>query len=111
MKSRLLLIVMIGVLPIAAFSQDAKEIIRKAEEKMRGTKSAYSEMTITIVRPKWTREMSMKSWSKGNDYSLIVMTEPVRDKGTAFLKREKEVWNWVPSIERTIKLPPSMMTQ
>ena len=27
------------------------------------------------------------------------------------LKRDKEVWNWMPSIERTIKLPPSMMTQ
>ena len=27
------------------------------------------------------------------------------------MKRGKEIWNWVPSIERIIKLPPSMMMQ
>jgi hypothetical protein len=36
---------------------------------------------------------------------------PARDAGTVFLKRDKEIWNWQPSIERTIKLPPSMMMQ
>ena len=91
--------------------QDATEIIKKADEKLRGKETAYSEMSISIVRPKWTREMSMKSWSKGEDYSLILITAPAKEKGAAFLKRKKEVWNWVPSIERTIKLPPSMMTQ
>ena len=89
----------------------AKEIIKKAEDKMRGTTSAISEMKITTVRPTWSREMELKSWAKGNDYSLILITSPAKEKGTVFLKREKEVWNWVPSIERTIKLPPSMMGQ
>ncbi|KKM24199.1 hypothetical protein LCGC14_1607460, partial [marine sediment metagenome] len=51
------------------------------------------------------------SWTKGDDYALILITAPARDKGIAFLKREKEMWNWQPSIERTIKLPPSMMSQ
>jgi hypothetical protein len=32
-------------------------------------------------------------------------------KGIVFLKRKKEVWNWMPALERTIKLPPSMMSQ
>jgi outer membrane lipoprotein-sorting protein len=95
----------------ALLAQDATEIIRKADEKLRGKKTAYSEMTITTVRPKWSREMKMKSWSKGSDYSLILITHPAREKGMTFLKREKELWNWVPSIERTIKLPPSMLMQ
>lgn len=90
---------------------DPKEIIRKAEEKVRGVKSSYAEMTITIVRKKWSREMSMKSWSKGDDYSLILVTAPAKDKGTTTLKRFKEVWSWLPAVERTIKLPPSMMSQ
>lgn len=88
-----------------------KDIIRKAEEKTRGVKSSYSEMTITTVRKRWTREMSMKSWSLGDDFSLIVITAPAKDKGSATLKRHKEVWSWMPSIERIIKLPPSMMGQ
>lgn len=88
----------------------AKEIVKKADEIMRG-KTSFATITIKIIRPTWTREMHMKAWSKGDDYSIILVTSPAREKGTVFLKRIKEVWNWIPSIERTIKLPPSMMSQ
>ncbi|MEL7002104.1 MAG: outer membrane lipoprotein-sorting protein [Bacteroidota bacterium] len=91
-------------------AQDAKEIIRKADQKRRG-ETGQASMTIDIIRPTWNRKMSVKTWSKGTDYSLILVTSPARDKGTVFLKRVKEIWNWVPSIERNIKLPPSMMMQ
>ena len=91
-------------------AQDAKEIVRKADEKRHGN-TARTSMTITIIRPAWSREMEVKTWSKDTDYSLILITSPARDKGTVFLKRKKEIWNWVPSIERNIKLPPSMMMQ
>lgn len=96
---------------LAVLSQDPKEIIRKAEENFRGVKSSKSEMTIEIIRPKWSREMKMKSWAKGEELSLILITSPAKEKGKAFLKRKKEVWSWMPSIERTIKMPPSMMMQ
>ncbi len=95
--------------PVTA--QDAREIIRRSEENVRGVKSSQSEMTISIVRPKWSREIGLKTWTKGDEYSLILITSPAKEKGNAFLKRDKEVWNWVPSIERTIKMPPSMMLQ
>ncbi len=88
----------------------ALEIIKKADEKMRGT-SNRSEMTMTIVRPEWSREIKMKGWALGQEYSLILITAPARDKGTAILKRDKEIWNWQPSIDRVVKLPPSMMMQ
>lgn len=95
---------------LAQAQPDAKAIIKKAEEKLRGNTSE-AEITIQIVRPKWSREMKMKSWSKGKTLAMILITAPAKDKGTVFLKRNKEVWNWMPSIERTIKLPPSMMSQ
>lgn len=90
---------------------DAKEIIRKSDAKLKGVKSSQSVMTMTIVRPTWKREMKLKSWSKGQDFSLILITAPARDKGVSFLKRSKEIWNWQPTIERTIKMPTSMMNQ
>jgi outer membrane lipoprotein-sorting protein len=90
--------------------EDATTIVRKADERMRG-KTSFAEMTITTVRPKWTRSMDLKAWTKGNQYTLILVTGPAKDKGTVFLKRKKEVWNWLPSLERSIKLPPSMMSQ
>lgn len=73
--------------------------------------SNSSVMKMTIVRPDWKREVSMKGWALGRQYSLILITEPARDKGQSFLKRSKEMWNWQPSIDRVIKLPPSMMFQ
>lgn len=88
----------------------AKEIVRRMDQKMRG-ETSRGEMKMTIVRPTWEREVQMKSWSKGDEYALILITAPARDEGTAFLKRGKEIWNWQPSIDRTIKLPPSMMMQ
>ena len=95
---------------IIVSAQDAKEIVRRADEKVRG-KSSRGELTMKIVRPSWTREMSLKSWSKGTELALVLVTAPARDKGTASLKRKKEIWNWQPSIDRVIKLPPSMMMQ
>lgn len=95
---------------LCTMSQDARDVIKKADDKAKG-KSSQAIMTIQIIRPSWTREMSLKTWSKGNDLALILVTAPVKDKGIVYLKRKKEVWNWIPSIERNIKLPPSMMSQ
>lgn len=110
-KRTMLCISVIFIISMSGLAaQDAKEIIRKADEKRRGA-TAKASMSITIIRPTWSREMSVKTWSKDTDYSIILITSPARDKGTVFLKRKKEIWNWIPSIERNIKLPPSMMMQ
>ena len=92
------------------FAQTATEIVRKADLQMRGD-SSYSEATMRIIRPTWTRSMSMKSWTKGMDLSLVLVTAPAKDKGSASLKRYREMWNWIPSIERVIKIAPSMLSQ
>ncbi len=90
--------------------QNAKEIVKKSNDNNLGlTSQGISKMT--VVRPDWTREVEMKSWSKGTDYYIIYITSPARDKGQVFLKRKMELWNWMPSIGRMIKLPPSMMMQ
>lgn len=90
--------------------QDARDIVLKADEKMRGT-TAQIELTINTVRPGWSRSMDVKAWMKGSDYAMIRVEAPAKDRGVTFLKRKKEVWNWIPALERTIKLPPSMMSQ
>jgi outer membrane lipoprotein-sorting protein len=104
------MIFLMASIGFGANAQTALEIINKADDKMQGN-SNKSEMRMTIVRPDWKREVTMKGWALGRDYSLILITAPARDRGQAFLKREKEMWNWQPSIDRVIKLPPSMMLQ
>ena len=89
---------------------NARQIIDKANQLMRGN-SSYMEATMKIIRPTWERTLSFKAWAKGTDYSIIYITSPAKEKGQVFLKRDNEMWNWVPSIERMIKIPPSMMMQ
>lgn len=117
MKSKALLIA--GIIELilsmafnSVFSQEltARDIIKRADDKGRG-QTSQGIMTLTIVRPDWSRSITLKSWSKGTDYSLIYITEPAKEKGQVFLKRKTDMWNWVPSIERIIKIPPSMMMQ
>ena len=94
----------------AQYPVTAEELIKKVEEKFQGDQTT-AQIEINIQRPKWTRTMNIKTWSKGSKYSMSLITAPARDRGTVFLKRDKEVWNWIPTVERTIKLPPSMMSQ
>ncbi|MFN8303217.1 MAG: outer membrane lipoprotein-sorting protein [Saprospiraceae bacterium] len=110
MKKLLLIQVVFLLLAASAPAQDAREIVRRADEKARGA-SSVATMTITTTRPKWTRSMRIKTWTKGSELALILIQEPAKDRGVTYLKRKKEVWNWSPAIERTIKLPPSMMSQ
>lgn len=97
---------------LEAISDDLSpsEIIQKMEEVTRGD-SSYAEITMKIERPRYTREIALRAWALGQDFSLVLVTSPVRDEGTVFLKRKSEIWNYIPSVDRVIKLPPSMMAQ
>ncbi len=101
---------LILMIAIDGYALTAKEIVEKANELMRG-KSTYSEVTMMVVKPDWTRKISMKIWALEPDYALVLITAPARDKGTVTLKRKNEIWNWIPSVQRIIKIPPSMMLQ
>jgi outer membrane lipoprotein-sorting protein len=88
----------------------AKQIIEKADRNTQG-ESSISTMTMTIKRPAWERTVGFKNWAKGRDLALTLVTEPAKEKGQAFLKRGNDMWNYIPSIGRLVKLPPSMMAQ
>jgi outer membrane lipoprotein-sorting protein len=104
------LFIMFLLLPVVLTAQEAREIVKRADEKFRGV-SSQGEMTMIIQRPSWSRTISMKCWTLGNDFSMIYITSPAKEKGQVYLKRTSEMWNYVPSIERMIKIPPSMMLQ
>ncbi len=78
-------------------------------QNMYRSDSSTAEIELTITKPRRTRTMRMKSWSRGEDKMLIVIESPAREKGTATLKVDKNLWNYLPRIKRTIRIPPSMM--
>ena len=106
----LLIVTIAFLIPQDLQADDPRTIIAEMEENMRGDAS-YNEMTMETVRPRYTREISLRSWTLGDDFSLIYITAPARDEGTAFLKRGNEIWNYQPQVDRTIRMPPSMMSQ
>lgn len=91
-------------------SQDATEIVRKAEKNMRG-ESSTAEMEMKIIRPSWERTVSFKTWTLSTEFSMTLVTSPAKEKGKTFLKRQNELWQYDPTINRMIKLPSSMMSQ
>lgn len=111
MKTRISILLLLSsllTLTMAQGDDKAKAVVKKAHEITLG-ETSKSTMTMEIVRPEWSRSVSMQSWSMGVDYYIIYIMSPARDKGQVFLKRENNMWNWIPNIGRMIKIPPSMM--
>jgi outer membrane lipoprotein-sorting protein len=116
MKSRIgimlfLLLPGLGLNTLFGQEINATDIVRKADEKFNGEKSSMMVMKMTIIRPTWQRSVEFKNWSLEKEYALTLITAPAKDLGQTFLKRGNEMWSWNPSINRLIKLPPSMMSQ
>lgn len=70
-----------------------------------------TSVSMQVIRPTWTRAMSFTSWSKNRDLGLMRITAPAKDKGVTFLKIKSEGWNWLPTIERVVKISPAQMAQ
>jgi outer membrane lipoprotein-sorting protein len=106
----LALLLAIAVALPATAEMTAKDIIAKSDDLMRG-ESSYSELTMKVTSPFYKREMKLKAWTRGRDESFIVVTSPAKDRGVAFLKLDRTMWNYLPTVERTLKMPPSVMAQ
>ena len=89
-------------------SMSAKQLLDKVDQLYRSTGS-ISEVEMQIQTPDWERTMRMKMWTKGLDYTFVRILSPKKDKGVSSLKRNKEMWNFFPKINKVIKVPPSMM--
>lgn len=87
---------------------DISSLLKQFDE-MYESRGSTAQMEIKIVKPGKTRTMRMRAWGKGRDNELIVIEAPSRDAGTATLKVGNNLWNYLPKIARTIRVPPSMM--
>lgn len=95
---------------VETFANLAEDIMRKIDNNMRGS-SLYMKMDMTITSKGHKRTMKMESWSKGDKKSFVKTLYPPKDKGITFLSLNNQMWQYIPKIERIIKIPPSMMLQ
>ena len=101
-----LLICLFG--PRPAHTQSAREIIDQVDRLMRGDAS-IARFTMDIRTENWDRSLTLRAWSLGTEHALIRVESPQREAGTATLRADQEVWNYLPRVDRTIKVPSSMM--
>ena len=94
--------------PLAAHAQSAREIIDRVDQLMRG-ESSIARITMDIQTENWDRSLTLSAWSLGTEHSLIRVESPQKEAGTATLRADQEVWNYLPRVDRTLKLPSSMM--
>jgi outer membrane lipoprotein-sorting protein len=95
-------------LPALASAETARELIDKMEQLYRGD-SSDTIMTMQVQTPNYDRTMTMSGQSFGKDYGFFRILAPKKDRGIATLKRDEEMWNYFPKINKVIKVPPSMM--
>jgi len=92
----------------ALANEDAVALLKKVDELFRST-SSFSTMKMQIITPNWHRTLEMQSWTLGMDDTFIRVLSPRKDRGVATLKKDKEMWNYFPKINKVMKVPPSMM--
>lgn len=88
----------------------AEGLIAGALDLMRGITS-YTEISMLVHRPDWERTSALVSWTRGREDALIRFTGPARDAGNATLKTGDKMWTYTPKLNRTIRLPYSLMSQ
>ena len=87
---------------------DVDRLLARLDDLYR-SKSSVARMEIAVTTPRTTRSMRLKAWTRGEEEVLVVVEAPPRDAGTATLRVGDNLWNWLPRIARTIRVPPSMM--
>lgn len=107
LATAVLLLAVLGF-PAVGRALDLAALIRDVEQQYHGT-SSHALTTMQVRTEHWERTLEMEAWSLGRDYFLVRILEPAKERGVATLKRDREVWNYLPKVDRTIKVPPSMM--
>src|SRR6056300_1016740 len=91
-----------------AFAADVEGILDRVDRLYRSD-TTFSSIEMNIKTPNWERTLKMDVWTRGLEYTFVVIESPPKDKGIATLKRKNSMWNYFPKINKVIKIPPSMM--
>ncbi len=91
-----------------ASGTEARRIVDRVDRLLRGN-SSHGHVEMEVRTRHWSRTLRMAVWSLGTEHSLVRVTAPPREAGTATLRSGQEVWNYLPRVDRTIKVPPSLM--
>jgi len=101
---------LLGVSPAGAQppAPDVDALLARLDDLYR-SKSSIARLELAVVSPRSTRTMRLRAWTRGEEEVLVVVEAPPREAGTATLRVGENLWNYLPRISRTIRVPPAMM--
>lgn len=103
------MIVLTVLATASAADPSIEELLDRTDDIARGaSSSAVLEMHVKTAN--YERTMKMEAWSEGTDKTLIKILEPAKDAGIATLKVGDNIWNYLPKVDRTMKVPAGMMS-
>jgi hypothetical protein len=90
-------------------SDEARELLDYTDDMYRGL-SSHATLTMNVRTARWERSITIEAWSLGEEKSLMVIRSPAKEAGMATLKVDDNIWNYLPKVDRTMKVPASMMS-
>lgn len=104
------ILLLVTLIAPAAFAQDARAILQSAFDNWRAH-SSHAVVKMLVKRASGNRNMTMESWTEGDDKALVRFTAPARDAGNATLQLGSATYVFNPKLNQVIKLPASAMSQ
>ena len=107
-----------AAVPLAAFAvpgvraqpSEGREILDKVEKLLWG-RTVQGKYEMTIATPRWQRTLGLRLWMDRPRRSFVRIVSPAKEAGIGSLRIGTEMWNYLPNVERIVKIPPSMMLQ
>lgn len=87
---------------------DVDALLQRLDDLYR-SKSSVARIEIDVTTARGTRGLRLHAWTRGEDEVLVVIEAPPREAGTATLRVGNNLWNYLPRIARTIRVPPAAM--
>ncbi len=103
-------LIAISLFPVLAHAESAEELLRAMDDNMTfGTRTADAEMV--VKKPGSTEVKQLKMWSRGQVDTYAEFVAPPRDKGVKYLKLDDNLYMFLPSTEKVVKISGHLLRQ
>ncbi len=110
MKYKFLVVLATGLFVGQAWAITGEEIIKRVDANMT-FRTARIESKMVIHVDQEVREKTLISYDKGTDTGYAEFLTPARDKGVKYLKIKDNMWMYLPSVDKVIKISGAMLRQ
>ena len=94
-----------GVATAADDDELARTILKKADQIRFPNEGFQVEVSINTAAPGQTAEIrKYRILSKGNENTIVMITEPAADRGQIMLMKGRDLWIYLPSVTQPVRL-------